>query len=116
MCGLSALTAREPVQVPEALAREAKARAAARRAGASSTLDLPRNADYWWAFAGRFGIILGMQSVSAYQFYILSDYLHLGQTNPTLPVATAVVILSDLFTLFLLPSIAVADRLPHHHG
>ncbi len=116
MCVLYALTAREPVQVHEALAREAKARAAARRAGAPITLDLPRNADYWWAFAGRFGIILGMQSLLGYQFYIVSDYLHLGQTNPTLPVATAVVILSGLFTLFLLPSMALAGWLSDKVG
>jgi MFS family permease len=57
-----------------------------------------------------------MQSVSAYQFYILSDYLHLGQTNPTLPVATAVVILSGLFTLFILPSMAVAGWLSDKVG
>jgi MFS family permease len=113
---LYALTAREPIQVREALAREADARVRARRAGTSSKLDLPRNADYWWAFAGRFGMILGIQSLSGYQYYIVSDYLHLGQTNPTLPVATAIVILSGLFTLFILPSMAVAGWLSDKVG
>ena len=113
---LYALTAREPVQVRDARAREAEARARARRAGAASKLDLPRNADYWWAFAGRFGMILGIQSLSGYQYYIVSDYLHLGQTNPTLPVATAIVILSGLFTLFILPSMAVAGWLSDKVG
>lgn len=44
---LYALTAREPIQVQEARARASASRARARRAGASSKLDLPRNADYW---------------------------------------------------------------------
>ncbi|WP_432506428.1 MFS transporter [Kineococcus arenarius] len=36
-----------------------------------------RHPDYAWAFAGRFAMILGYQAVSAYQFYILTDYIGL---------------------------------------
>ncbi|MDQ1129467.1 MFS transporter [Microbacterium sp. SORGH_AS_0888] len=36
-----------------------------------------RHPDYAWAFAGRFVMVLGYQGVQAYQFYILTDHLHL---------------------------------------
>ena|GEM_PF-2688523 len=89
---LYALTAREAACLRQAIAQQAEARAATRVTGAKK-LDLPRSADYWWACAGRFGIILGLGLWQGYQFYILSDYIKLGQTNPDLPIATAVVIL-----------------------
>lgn len=40
-------------------------------------IDPRRHPDYAWAFAGRFAMILGYQVISSYQFYILTDYVHL---------------------------------------
>lgn len=77
---LYALTAREAACVRQAIAQQAEARAATRVTGAKK-LDLPRSADYWWAFAGRFGIIPGLELWQGYQFYILSDYIKLGQDH-----------------------------------
>jgi MFS family permease len=116
--GLWALTAREPAEVKEAIERAAAARSATRdrASGAKRRLDLPRNADYWWAFAGRFLIFLGVQALLGYQLYILSDYIHLGQTNPGLPVATGVVILSGIFTVAILPSTGLAGWLSDKIG
>jgi MFS family permease len=37
-----------------------------------------KHPDYAWAFGGRFFMVLGTQGVSNYQFYILTDYLHLS--------------------------------------
>lgn len=34
--------------------------------------------DFAWAFGGRFFMVLGYQAVSAYQLYILTDYIHLS--------------------------------------
>jgi hypothetical protein len=56
---LYALTAWGAACVRQAIAQQAEARAATRVTGAKK-LDLPRSADYWWAFAGRYGIILGL--------------------------------------------------------
>jgi MFS family permease len=36
-----------------------------------------KHPDYAWAFGGRFFMVLGYQAVSAYQLYILEDYVHL---------------------------------------
>jgi len=102
---LYALTAREAACVRQAIAQQAEARAATRVTGAKK-LDLPRSADYWWAFAGCLGIVLGLGLWQGYQFYILSDYIKLGQTNPDLPIATAVVILSGIFTASLVVCMA----------
>lgn len=114
---LWALTAREPAELTRAIALRAQTGAeVAKAAGAKRRLDLPRNPDYWWAFAGRFLIFLALLQVNGYQFYILSDYIKLGQTNPTLPVAQGVVILSGIFVLTLLPSTAFAGWLSDKIG
>jgi MFS family permease len=116
---LWALTAREPAELTRTIALRAQAgagAAAAKAVGAKKRLDLPRNPDYWWAFAGRFLIFLALQQVLGYQFYIVSDYIKLGQTNPTLPVAQAVVILGGIFTLTLLPSTGFAGWLSDKIG
>ncbi|MEO7123030.1 MAG: MFS transporter [Lacisediminihabitans sp.] len=36
-----------------------------------------KHPDFAWAFGGRFFMVLGYQGVQNYQFYILTDYLHL---------------------------------------
>lgn len=109
---LYALTAREPASVTQVIAQRAEARA--QNPSARKTLDLPRSADYWWAFAGRFAIFLGYTGVQNYLFYILTDYIHLNQTNPGLQVAAAVVILSGVNTGALVVSTAfsgwIADK------
>lgn len=108
---LYTFTAREPKEVSEALARQK----AAATAQGQKKLDLPRSADYWWAFAGRFTIFLGYTGVSGYTLYILTDYIHIGQSNATLSAATGVVILSAVTTLTMLVSMAfsgwIADKM-----
>ena len=105
---LYALTARESASVAQAIAQQAAAKAKARAEGRARKLELPRSADYWWAFAGRFAIFLGYQGVQGYLLYILTDYIHLGQTNPGLLVGTAIVILSGISTAAMFLSMALS--------
>lgn len=113
---LYALTAREPASVTQAIAQRAEVKAKAKAATGAQKFDLPRSADYWWAFAGRFAIILGYQGVSGYLLYILTDYIHLGQTNPGLQVGTAVVILSGISTAALVLSTAISGWISDKFG
>ena len=56
-------------------------------------LRLPRNApDFYWAFIGRFGVILGYYSTGSLQFFILSEYLGLSSTASTKLLGTAAVV------------------------
>ncbi|WP_433510258.1 MFS transporter [Nonomuraea sp. CA-143628] len=60
----------------------------------------PRSApDYWWAFAGRFLLILGNFSLSSFQLYILRDYIGIGDIGRA---GTTLVALSGVSTLLSL--------------
>jgi MFS family permease len=70
-----------------------------------------RYPDFWWAFAGRFLMILAYQSVQSYLLYILRDYIHLGDAESaalSTPL-TAVMLLGALATAFLTGKIS--DRI-----
>lgn len=58
--------------------------------------------DFWWAFAGRFFLILAYQSVQSYLLYILRDYIGLSDAASTAmstPI-TAVMLVGALLTTF----------------
>lgn len=61
-----------------------------------------RYPDFWWAFAGRFFLILAYQSVQSYLLYILRDYIGLSNDASTAistPI-TAVMLVGALATTF----------------
>ena len=97
---LFALTTKDlsPVQIAALIFKPAG------QTSAPSRGSLPHSSDFWWTFAGRFAIILAYQIFQGYLIYILDDYIHLGKSNPTLPVATAVVILSGFGSITLILS------------
>lgn len=107
---LYTFTAREPAHVTPALSPSSKASPTKKK------LDLPRSADYWWAFAGRFTIFLGYQGVQGYQLYLLTDYIHLGQSNPELKVGAAMVMLSGINIVFMVLSTAISGWLSDKVG
>ncbi len=56
---------------------------------------LPRKApDFYWALLGRLAIVLGYFMISAYQLYILTDYIHLDSAS-----AAAIISFGALITL-----------------
>lgn len=58
-----------------------------------SALAFPRNApDFWWAFAGRLGVMLGYYVISGYQLYILTDYLDLDASEAAHILSTAALV------------------------
>ncbi|MEU6786428.1 MFS transporter [Nonomuraea angiospora] len=70
------------------------------KAEAGGTMPGLRGApDYWWAFTGRFLLILGYFSVSSFQLYILRDHIGLGDIDRA---ATTLVAISGLSTLLSL--------------
>ncbi|MFI0350405.1 MFS transporter [Actinomadura sp. 9N407] len=63
------------------------------RAQLLAAVSFPRRApDFYWAFAGRFLIILGYYVVSAYQLYILTDYIGLSDAESAAVITSAAVI------------------------
>jgi MFS family permease len=67
--------------------------------------------DFWWAFAGRFLLILAYQSVQSYLLYILRDYVGVSDADSTAlsTPLTAVMLVGALATAFLTGKIS--DRL-----
>ncbi|MGF2949569.1 MFS transporter [Microbacterium alcoholitolerans] len=59
--------------------------------------------DFWWAFAGRFLLILAYQSVQSYLLYILRDYIGVSDADSTAlsTPLTAVMLVGALATAFL---------------
>lgn len=58
--------------------------------------------DFWWAFAGRFFLILAYQSVQSYLLYILRDYVGLSDSESTAmstPI-TAIMLVGALITTY----------------
>lgn len=65
-------------------------------------VDPRRYPDFWWAFAGRFLLILAYQSVQSYLLYILRDYVGLSDAESTAmstPI-TAVMLVGALATTY----------------
>lgn len=59
--------------------------------------------DFWWAFGGRFLLILAYQSVQAYLLYILRDYIGLSDAESTalsMPL-TATMLVGALVTAYV---------------
>jgi MFS family permease len=54
--------------------------------------------------------------VQGYLLYILTDYIHLGQTNPGLAVGTAMVTLSGVSTAAMLLSIGISGWIADKFG
>ena len=67
--------------------------------------------DFWWAFAGRFLLILAYQSVQSYLLYILRDYIGVSDATSTAlsTPLTAVMLVGALATAFAVGKIS--DRL-----
>ncbi|WP_052460858.1 MFS transporter [Microbacterium gorillae] len=66
--------------------------------------------DFWWAFAGRFFLILAYQSVQSYLLYILRDYVGLSNADSTAlstPI-TALMLVGALVTTYFIGR--VSDR------
>lgn len=66
--------------------------------------------DFWWAFAGRFFLILAYQSIQSYLLYILRDYIGLSDAESTAvstPI-TAVMLVGALLTTYFVGR--VSDR------
>lgn len=61
-----------------------------------------RYPDFWWAFAGRFFLILAYQSVQSYLLYILRDYIGLSDAESTgaSTLITAVMLIGALVTTY----------------
>lgn len=61
-----------------------------------------RYPDFWWAFAGRFLLILAYQSVQSYLLYILRDYIGVSDADSTAlsTPLTGVMLLGALATAF----------------
>lgn len=59
--------------------------------------------DFWWAFAGRFMLILAYQSVQSYLLYILRDYIGISDADSTAlsTPLTAVMLVGALLTAFV---------------
>lgn len=73
----------------------------ATKAEAKSKAKLPSlrtDRDYWWTFAGRFTIIFGFFSITAFQLYILQNYIKVGDQSIE-AASTALVALSGVSTL-----------------
>ena len=52
------------------------------RAGLLDAFKFPKGApDFYWAFAGRFLLLLGLFAVQNFTLYILTDYIHLSSTE-----------------------------------
>lgn len=68
----------------------------ARMAGSANpfrNIRLPRNTpDFYWAFFGRFGVILGYYSIGSFQFFVLTQYLHLDTVASKQLLGTAAVV------------------------
>lgn len=66
-------------------------------------VDPRRYPDFWWAFAGRFFLILAYQSVQSYLLYILRDYIGLSDAESTgmSTLITAVMLVGALATTFV---------------
>ena len=67
--------------------------------------------DFWWAFAGRFLLILAYQSVQSYLLYILRDYIGVSDEASTAlsTPLTAVMLVGALATAFAVGKLS--DRL-----
>jgi len=67
--------------------------------------------DFWWAFAGRFLLILAYQSVQSYLLYILRDYVGVSDAASTAlsTPLTAVMLVGALATAFAMGKLS--DRL-----
>jgi MFS family permease len=67
--------------------------------------------DFWWAFAGRFLLILAYQSVQSYLLYILRDYIGVSDAESTAlsTPLTAVMLVGALATAFITGKIS--DRM-----
>ncbi|MGL3150044.1 MFS transporter [Microbacterium sp. A82] len=67
--------------------------------------------DFWWAFAGRFLLILAYQSVQSYLLYILRDYIGVSDAESTAlsTPLTAVMLVGALATAFITGKIS--DRI-----
>ena len=65
-------------------------------------VDPRRHPDFWWAFAGRFFLILAYQSVQSYLLYILRDYIGLSDSESTAmsTLITAVMLIGALLTTY----------------
>jgi len=70
-----------------------------------------RHPDFWWAFAGRFLLILAYQSVQSYLLYILRDYIGVSDAASTAlsTPLTAVMLVGALVTAFVTGK--MSDRL-----
>lgn len=67
--------------------------------------------DFWWAFAGRFLLILAYQSVQSYLLYILRDYIGVSDAESTAlsTALTAVMLVGAFATAFVTGKIS--DRM-----
>ncbi|WP_236553724.1 MFS transporter [Rathayibacter sp. VKM Ac-2803] len=58
-----------------------------------ASISFPRNApDFYWAFFGRLGVILGYYTVGALQFFVLSEHLGLDEVKSAQLLGTAAVV------------------------
>lgn len=74
-------------------------------------VDPRRHPDYAWAFAGRFVMILGYQGIQAYQLYILTDYIGLGEAEAGVFAGTMALVTMVTLTSATLVSGRLSDRL-----
>jgi MFS family permease len=70
---------------------------------ASFWVNPKQHSDFWWAFAGRFLMILAYQSVQSYLLYILRDYIGISDAESTAlsTPLTAVMLVGALATAFV---------------
>jgi MFS family permease len=85
---------REPLDVPALL----------------RSLRPPDDADYRWAFAGRFCVILGLFVVAFYQLYLMTDMLDLSTQRAGALIATGTAILGAGALVASVVSGVVSDR------
>lgn len=58
-----------------------------------ASMAFPKNApDFYWAFFGRFAVMLGYYTISGYQLYILTDYLELDNDAAARLLSTAALV------------------------
>lgn len=69
---------------------------------ASFWVDPKRHPDFWWAFAGRFLLILAYQSVQSYILYVLRDYVGMSreESNAMSTPLVGVMLVGALATTF----------------
>ncbi|MFE6157788.1 MFS transporter [Streptomyces sp. NPDC056486] len=70
-----------------------------------------RHPDFAWAFAARFGMVLGYQSILSFQLYILQDHIGLTrqEANHIFPAVVAVMMVGTV--IGLVPAGVISDRM-----